>query len=351
MKLTLLFCLLVFFAKSQENMLIQAEENSMLLVLDSLRNAQTDRDKIAINERLKNQMSECLANKEAFLYPFQKLKSIGFVDSPDGLLRIVNWNIELSEQTQKYVCFVLHKTIKNNQIDITELIDTEQNSVYRPEGVIEPQNWYGALYYKIIPIQKGSKTVYTLLGWDGNNSLSNIKIIESLYFSGKTPKLGSPIFKTPEGTVKRVIFEHTKKSSMSLRYESENKRLIFDHLSPEVPSLKGYYSFYAPDLSYDAFLLDGNRWVLKEDVIGLNKATDSKTAIYVMNQKTGKVEKKSIKSKWINPSNNAPQKVTIDGKLTSDEKPAEEPKLKTNDRRDPTKMNETLKKRKRRNKH
>ena len=349
MKLTLLFCLFVFFAKAQENMLLQAEENSMLQVLDSLRNAQSDAEKTSINERLKNKMSQCLKNKDAYFYSFQKLKSIGFVDSPDKLVRIVNWNVELSDQTQKYVCFIMHNSSKNSEIIITELIDSEQNSVFRPDGVLDPQNWYGALYYKIIPIQKGTKTIYTLLGWDGNNSMSNVKIIEALTFMGKTPKLGAPIFKTSEGTVKRIIFEHTKKSSMSLRYEADNKRIIFDHLSPEVPSLKGYYSFYAPDLSYDAFLLDGNKWVLKEDVIGLNKANDSKTSVYVMNQKTGKVEKKSIKSKWINPSNEAPEKVTIDGKSTSEK--SKQTELKSKDKRDPLKLTETLGKKKRRNKH
>lgn len=349
MKLILLFCLFVFFAKAQENTLLQAEENSMLQVLDSLRNAQSDAEKTTINERLKNQMSKCLLNKDAYSYPFLKLKSIGFVDSPDKLVRIVNWNIELSDQTQKYVCFIMHNSSKNSEITTTELIDSEQNSAFRPDGIIDPQNWYGALYYKIIPIQKGTKTIYTLLGWDGNNSMSNIKIIDALSFVGKTPKLGAPIFKTTEGTVKRIIFEHTKKSSMSLRYEADNKRIIFDHLSPEVPSLKGYYSFYAPDLSYDAFLLDGNKWVLKEDVIGLNKASDTKTSVYVMNQKTGKVEKKSIKSKWINPSNEAPQKVTIDGKSASEK--SEKSELKSKDRRDPSKLTETLGKKKRRNKH
>lgn len=349
MKLILLFCLFVFFAKSQENTLLQAEENSMLQVLDSLRNAQTDAEKTAINHRLKNHMSKCLSNKDAYTYPFLKLKSIGFVDSPDKLVRVVNWNIELSDQTQKYVCFIMNNSSKNSEITTTELIDTDQNSTFRPDGVLDPQNWYGALYYKIIPIQKGTKTIYTLLGWDGNNSMSNVKIIDALTFMGKTPKLGAPIFKTPDGTVKRVIFEHTKKSNMSLRYEAENKRIIFDHLSPEVPSLKGYYSFYAPDLSYDAFLLDGNKWILKEDVIGLNKATASKTSIFVMNQKTGKVEKKSINSKWINPSTEAPQKVSIDGLTTT--KKSKQTVLKSKDKRDPSKLTETLGKRKRKNKH
>jgi hypothetical protein len=351
MKLILLFSILSFAVVGQEMNQLQGIENSLSLTLDSLRSASSDSLKIELNKRLKNQVKECLADKAAFSYPFQKLKSIGFVDSPDKLVRIVNWNIELSDQTQKYVCFILKNSPKNNQIEVTELIDTEQNSVFRPEGIIEASNWYGALYYKIIPIQKGTKTVYTLLGWDGNNSISNIKIIESLFFTGKTPKLGSPIFKTSEGTLKRMIFEHTKKSTMTLRYEAENKRIIFDHLSPEVPSLKGYYSFYAPDLSYDAFILDGNKWVLKEDVIGLNKATDSKSTIYVMNQKSGKVEKKSIKAKWINPSNEAPQKVTIDNGSNSTKNVPNSPELKTNDKRNPNDMKATLGKRKRRNKH
>ena len=91
--------------------------------------------------------------------------------------------------------------------------------------------------------------------------------------------------------------------------------------------------------------------MLKEDVIGLNKASDSKSTIYVMNQKSGKVEKRTVKTKWINPSNEAPQKATIEDGANNSKKEQVSPVLKSKDKRDPTDMKATLGKRKRRNNH
>jgi len=95
---------------------------------------------------------------------------------------------------------------------------------------------------------------------------------------------------------------------MYLNYEPDRKRIMMDHLSPEAPSMKNFRAFYVPDLSYDAFVIDGNRWVLQEDVIGVNPHNDQKKqVVYVKNEKTGEVEAKEIKAGWQNPEDaNAP---------------------------------------------
>lgn len=297
----LVFIFIVSIASAQTDTSLVSREDKLVVLLNDLRAAENDSDKKATNKLFKEYLRETIALEGAFTYPFSKLKTVGFVDSPDGLLRIINWNVEQDDQSQKYYCYILRVDPKKNKVEISELTDNSFMLPPRPDGILEANNWYGALYYKIVPIEKGSKTMYTVLGWDGNNSMSTVKLIDVLYFSGDNPKLGSPIFKLKDSTVKRYFFEHSKKTSMSLKYEEQYDRLIFDHLSPEAPNLAGFYSFYVPDLSYDAFVLEGNKWVFKEDVIGINKATDEKTEVYVKNERTGKVEKKQIKNKWENP--------------------------------------------------
>lgn len=304
----LLICLVVVSkASALSDTSLVSREDHLASLLSDLRAAENDSDKKEKNKLFKEYLAETLTLEGSFTYSFTKLKSVGFVDSPDGSLRIITWNVEQDDQTQKYFCYLMHVDPKKKNIEISELKDNSFMLPPRPDGILEADNWYGALYYKIIPIEKGSKTLYTVLGWDGNNSMSTVKLIDVLYFSGDNPKLGSPIFKTNETTVKRYFFEHSKKTVMSLKYEDEYKRLIFDHLSPESPNLAGFYSFYVPDFSYDAFVLEGNKWVLKEDVIGINKGTEEKADVFVKNERTGKVEKKQIKNKWVNPEDeNAP---------------------------------------------
>jgi hypothetical protein len=333
---------------SQETTLIEQREDTLSMLLTSLRSFQKDKQKDSANSIFKAYLRKTLDLPEAFSYSFSKLNTVGFVDSPDGEVRIVNWNIEQQDQTQKYHCFVLKKT--KSGISVSELIENPETSP-RPDGILEAGNWYGALYYKIIPKEKGSKKMYVVLGWDGNNSASTIKLIDVLYFAGSTPKLGSPVFKLNGTTAKRIFFEHSKKVSISVKYEPEYDRIIYDHLSPETPALAGFYSFYVPDLSYDALYFKDNKWILKEDVIGVNKSDGEKKEVYIKNERSGKIEKVEIKDKWESPEDaSAPaggsehKAVLPDSEVKEEEKKKEEleKKVDKKDKRDPNSLNTTV---------
>ncbi|MEN9400060.1 MAG: hypothetical protein RL632_1161 [Bacteroidota bacterium] len=341
-----------------QDTIMSYRESQLVELLAELRAAKDDIEKEEKNTLFLDYFRETLAEKSAYAYPFSQLKTVGIIDSPDGLVRIINWNIEQDDETQKYCGFVLKKDERKDEILVTELIDNSAELPLRPEDILTANNWYGALYYKIIPVEKGSKTVYTLLGWDGNSSSSNVKLIDVLYFTGTQLKLGSPIFKLKDQVLKRVFYEHSERAVMSLRYEEEYKRIIFDHLSPESPNLKGFYAYYIPDLSYDAFVLDGTKWLLKEDVIGVNPDDQEKMVVYVRNERTGRVEKKTIKKEWENPTDSKSEiphvAITPEDQGTegSDDKKEGDTKTLKKDKRDPNQMSTTLggkKKRKRRN--
>lgn len=342
----------ISIVKSQDINTLTQKEDTLALLLNSLRTCQKDKQKDSVNLLFKTCLRNTLDIPESFTYPFSKLTTVGFVDSPDNEVRIVNWNIEQQDQTQKYHCFIMKRT--KTGIEVTELKENPE-SPPRPEGIVDSENWYGALYYKIISKEKGSKKVYVLLGWDGNNSASTIKLIDVLYFAGSNPKLGSPIFKMNNTTAKRVFFEHSKKVSISVKYEPEYDRIIYDHLSPETPALAGFYSFYVPDLSYDALYFKDNKWVLKEDVIGINKSDGEKKEVYIKNERTGKIEKVEIKDKWESPEDaSAPaggtdhKAVMPDSEQKEEEKTKElkkeelDKKVNKKDKRDPNSMNTTV---------
>jgi hypothetical protein len=287
---------------AQTDSLLTLKEDQLVVLLNDLRSATKSEDKEAKNKVFKSLLLETIKCKDAFSYPFSKLTSIGTITSDDKMLRLFNWNIEQDDQTQKYYCYILRFDERKKEYLVSELVDNSFMLPARPDGVLDGKDWYGALYYKIVPFEKGSKDMYTLLGLDVNNSMSNIKLLDVLYFSGNNPKLGSPVFKTNKETLKRVFFEHSKKAYMSLKYEANYNRIIFDHLSPESPSMTGFYSYYVPDLSYDAYVFVKDKWVLQEDVIGVNSKSDGLITLKVQNPKTGKIEEVKVKEKWINPS-------------------------------------------------
>ena len=324
--------------------------------LENLRNAKNDEEVDSLNTIFKLEMLSFLKLEGAFTYPITKLKTVALLDSPDKLVRILNWNLEYSDMSYSYCAYVMRWDENKEEIKITELVDKLDPYTAKPEGVIDAKNWYGALYYKIVPIEYNGKTEYTLLGWDGGTTDSNFKIIDVLTFVGNSVKLGSPLFKQKNSFAKRMVFEYSDKSSMSLKYDEQLNRIVFDHLSPEAPSLKGVYAFYVPDFSYDALIWEEDKWLLKEDVIAINKEDEKKNkTVYVLNEKTGKLREEKLNDNWVNPAdpnkNNDIGHVarTPESETLNQEENIKEPKKKRyrRDRRDPNGLSVTTGKYKR----
>lgn len=281
-----------------------ARENQLNQHLVALRQASTDQEKFERNSAFKKELLEAIQTKGAFEYPFSQLKSIGSITSPDSKFRFFNWNIELEDQTNQYFCFILKKADRGTDMEIIELIDNSITLPKKPDDILQENQWYGALYYKIIPVEKSGKTYYTILGLDAHNAISTVKIIDVLYFSGKHARLGNALFKTKKGTEKRVFFEYSKRAVMSLNYDDERNRIVFDHLSPESPGMEEFPEYHVPDMSLDAFVWQKNKWVLQEDVIGVNQQTNkTRNKVYYIDEKTGETKEITIKNKWIDPSN------------------------------------------------
>lgn len=346
-RLLFLFISISFSVAAQDSTSLVQYENELSDLLTKLRQSENNEEKQKNNEAFKAKLASMIENEAALDYSFSKLNTIGIVDSPDGLVRIINWNVEQDDFSHKYYCFVLWKDKRKKEYYHSELIDNTFGMPSRPSDVLTSDQWYGALYYRIIPVEKGSRTIYTLLGWDHNSDISTVKLIDAMYFSGSSVKLGTPIFKVGNEVKKRLFFEYAEKTSMYLNYESDRQRIMMDHLSPESPSMAGFREFYVPDLSYDAMEFDGKRWVLIEDVIGVNKDETAHKKVVYTNNEDGYLEAKEIEDEWQDPSNpNAPGGGNIHVAVTP-EKEAEEkekkkeddlPKVDKRDKRDPSEI-------------
>ncbi len=298
----LLFSLLLLPVVSQAQDLAQKEQVAVQL-LTELR-ASTDDDKtLQLHTAFKKAMSELVRSKDFFDYPLQSLK-IADLRSTDESVRLLTWNVELSDLSNTYGGFVLRREEGRDRVLVLELTDALDPYSSKPESIIDQKNWYGAVYYKIIDFSFQGKTQYLLFGYDGGTTMSNFKILDVLSFSGQNAKFGSPVFKDPKGLKKRIVFEYSNMASMSLEFEPKRARIVFDHLSPEAPALEGVASYYFPDMSYDAYVYDYDReiWNLESDVIATNPEDVGERFYYALNQKSGKVEKNRMRGEWMNPT-------------------------------------------------
>lgn len=268
----------------QNNTPLKIQEDSLIYLLNEERIKSIYKETVNLNNPFESYLNKVLENDAAFRYPFDSLsKFMSIIKSPDDQIRIFNWNYELVNEQQLYGCFIMRFDKHTNSYSSTKLNDASMFAKDPEYTQYNKKNWYGALYYAIIPIKKDKAVYYTLLGWDGNNKFSNKKIIETMSFqSNGNIKFGLPYFIYPNGkTKRRVVFQYNKQSYMSLKYFKERKEelIIFDHLIPKSPQLEGMYDWYVTDLSFDAFKLENEKWVFIGQV-NKNSKKDSKNRPY-----------------------------------------------------------------------
>ena len=298
--LTILFCSIFLIGFSQNSDKLIALENELDLKFKELRKERVDREKIYLSGQISEILRKSLMQPGILNYNFDKLKTVSTIKSPDGKFRIFNWNVEMSDLSHKYYCFLVKKKNGSEKVDIIEFTDKSLNMFDpHPQKTLSSSNWFGCLYYNIIPVKKSGKTIYSMLAYDGNNDRSNIKFIEGMIFTGRKVKLGVPLFQTKDGLQKRYFLEHSDKTIISLNHDPERDMIIMDHLIPENDNLEGMYEFYVPCFSYDGFKFEKGKWILEEDVIAVNKEQAKKLKVQV-----GENEYVTIKNKWEDPTNN-----------------------------------------------
>lgn len=226
--------------------------------------SENDEDKLKTNALYKTELNTLINKDNSFEYNFDSLKTISILKAHN--LKIYNWTVPFTDGTFEYFGYLQIKTEEG--FLVVELTDKSEE-IKSPENKnLTSKSWYGALYYKLIHHKKLGEETYTLLGWDGNNMLTNKKIIDVVTVSGSGMiKFGSPIFKMNNKTQRRVIFEYSENAVMSLKYHPNREQIIFDFLVPSSSKLKNIYEYYGPALNrFDALTIEKSKWVYEEDI-------------------------------------------------------------------------------------
>ena len=214
----------------------------------------------------------------SFNYPFDSVKSISILNSPDNRFRILSWHIMNQDGSYRFYGTVQMNTGSNLLMypleDYSPLLKNPEDSV------TNNRKWYGAQYYKIIRIA-AANPYYVLLGWKGNTIKSTKKVIEVLSFDkDDKPNLGMAVFEGNGKNRKRVIFEYTRQASMLLRYVPDQNLIVFDHLAPPDQKLKDKPDTFGPDLTYDGYKLKNGKWQYIEN-LDMRNIPEDRDAEYV----------------------------------------------------------------------
>jgi hypothetical protein len=274
LRTTLLVFLLVSlplaYAKA-DTVQLQKQEDSLRHIAFRLFHCKTDESRALANEGFHDYLENTLRLDGSFDYPFDSLKDIGKLKSPDGTFKIYDWNIQKEDGSMTYFGFIQRLNPKTGKMDLFSLTDKSSEIKNAESQSLDCKKWFGVLYYKIIRNKSGKNVYYTLLGWDGHNNQTWRKIIEVLWFDRDgVPHFGENIFNMGKFPKKRVVFEFHAEMIMALKYNEDKGMIIFDNLAPENPEGKGIYETYVMDGSYNGLVFKKGKWQFIPDVNALN---------------------------------------------------------------------------------
>ena len=269
------------FAQVRSN--IEQMEDSLKFFSSEIQKAGNDSVRLFFNRQFHETLYRTLLLPGSFEYPFDSLKTIGKLTSPDKKFRIYNWNLPKGDGTNSYFGFI-QLYAKANLYSIYDLIDCS-DSIAQPEiALLDNNSWFGALYYKIIITTSGNKNFYTLLGLDRFNLQLTQKVIDVLYFDESNhPHFGAKIFMNyGNEQICRVLFKYSSSASMLLTYddqylltnkkwdaskkqfESEREKawmIVCDELIPLEPQFEGQFGYYVPSSeTFNGFVFKDGKW-------------------------------------------------------------------------------------------
>lgn len=254
------------FLSAQENQELLYDLQQVDELLSNAASYYKDEDKLEANQEAKAILKSVLENPESMNAPVDSLKRVSVLKSPDGKLRVFTWNLLFDDLTHTCYGFIQYQAERDKRL-LYELKDfyIERDSMERKFS--SHAEWYGAIYYDIIEKSDKKNTVYTLLGWRGQNALTQQKIVETLEFDRHDlPNFGKKRLRVGRSRELRAVFIYSIKTQMILRFNEKQDIIVLDHLSPSDPKLQGHYEYYGPDYSYDAFEFDKGNWYFVSDI-------------------------------------------------------------------------------------
>ncbi len=250
-------------------------QDTLHSISDSVANAPSDVDRIALNAIFVKKLIDVLKTPYSFQHNLEAVTNISILKPVNQSFRVITWFVPFSNGTYKFYGTIQMAT-KDGSLKLFPLNDATEN--FTDDGEITTaKKWYGARYYDLITVANAGKNpFYVLLGWKGNNDKTTKKVIEVLSFEKDQPVFGKPIFEGEKNTPSknRIVFEYAKKNSMTLIYDKNVNMIIFDHLAPYDQNMVGNFEYYGSDLSFDAYSIGFQKLYLRENVQMKNDASD-----------------------------------------------------------------------------
>ena len=209
-------------------------------------------------------LKEALQTENSFNYKFDRAQAISIQYPADNSFRIFTWQLYVDKDEYRYFGAIQMNT---SDLKLYPLIDRsadiEASNIEQFE--LSPEQWYGALYYKIKQTTGPSGKYYLLFGFDAYRFFHKRKLIDVLSFKDGKPVFGASIFSFETENKraqpkKRFLLQYSPDASVTLNFDESRNMIIFDNLM----TITGQYGegpTKIPDGTYQGFELKDGIWV------------------------------------------------------------------------------------------
>ncbi len=242
------------------------DEEILLDLFDNILGTNINEERIKFNESIIKIIDRYVESDSIFTHRFENLRYLGQILSPDSRLKIITWNLLLTDGTNNYFCYIISKGEKANPNRVFKLKGINMDDPPATDKTYSAEDWYGALYYAIQPFKYKKETFYVLLGLDNTNLTISTKVIDLLTFTEEGEiLLGKDCFIRGDEKRYRDLLSYSADGVASLRFKNK-KTIIFDHLVPVSQNRPGGSGLYVPEFSFDSYILKKGVWRFKENV-------------------------------------------------------------------------------------
>lgn len=238
---------------------IKLYEDTIRIYGDSLINSLSSENRTIASYRIIKTLTAALKVKNSFYYQWDEQLPWKIITPIDGKFKIFTWYTRSDEDWYRFFGTI---QMKSDTLKMFPLIDYSEFTDHQEDINVDNNNWIGALYYGVTTTKAGKKTYYTLFGWDGNTQASNKKVMEIFSFNKQgLPRFGAPIIEMANGKIlNRMILEFSDDAALSLNYNELDKKIMYDHITPNGEALEGFFANYIPDGTYEGFEWKKGKW-------------------------------------------------------------------------------------------
>ncbi|MDR2927343.1 MAG: hypothetical protein LBV41_03965 [Cytophagaceae bacterium] len=255
---------------------VEIQDIEVSIQFSKLSKNHVDSEKEQLCTEIGKRLQRLLKDESLFDNRLTDYERLSTVISPDKKVKLCTWNVESSLSEHHFYGVLAIRT--NSKLMVYKLNDERNILKNAAFETLSPDKWYGCIYYDILEHKYKGNTCYTLLGFNGNDAFSQIKVVDILTFSEKenpAPKFGASVFADTYKNNRRIIYEYSKKVTMMLRYDTRERMIVMDNLSPFDLLYQNNFRYYGPDFSYNGFKFEKGKWIYYQDIDLRNPDTNN----------------------------------------------------------------------------